>query len=150
MLEAEIESMPSSSRRKWMWTAVLLLLVVIVGVLIVVLIGGSGSNGVTGPTAVPFTRSGSGSGYSPIFKVSGTWGIHWSYNCSSARDGEGNFVLNALPVGYESASSSSMSGTPLVNELGKGGSGTLHEPDAGTFVVSILSECQWTFAVASH
>jgi hypothetical protein len=66
------------------------------------------------------------------------WDEDWSYNCASFGS-SGNFITSI--TGYGNAAGTLDSGA---NQLGAHGSGVNHYYDAGTFSISVNSECSWT------
>jgi hypothetical protein len=65
--------------------------------------------------------------------------MSWTYNCSAAIGGTGNFIVNV---------NGSTAADQGANELGTGGSGTDYYYDTGTFSLGVISECSWTINVA--
>lgn len=79
------------------------------------------------------------SGSTPTFNETSAWSLSWSYsNCSG---GSGNFSVEV---------NGSSAADPGPNELGPGGSGSDVYYDAGTFNLSVISECDWSITVAPY
>jgi hypothetical protein len=78
------------------------------------------------------------SGETPSFDETGPWQMAWSYDCT-AFGSPGNFSVNinnsATDIGP--------------NELGMGGSGTDNYTDAGTFSLTVISECDWSITISA-
>jgi hypothetical protein len=79
------------------------------------------------------------SGSTPSFNQTAAWSLSWSY--SNCVGGSGNFSADI---------NGSSDGDPGPNELGSGGSGTDVYYDAGTFNISVISECDWSITVAPY
>ena len=77
------------------------------------------------------------SGSTPSFNQTAAWSLSWSY--SNCLGGSGNFSADI---------NGSSDADPGPNELGSGGSGTDVYYDAGTFNISVISECDWSITVA--
>ena len=95
------------------------------------------------PTAkgtVLFSGSGSGMESTTPFTVPVSakgWHVNWTYNCASFGMA-GNFNFDV----YQGTQLNFNDNGP--NQLGSKGSGTEHYYDAGTFHLSVSSECAWT------
>jgi hypothetical protein len=93
------------------------------------------------PAAAPkvlLDVTGSGIKQTQKFTAGGDWDLEWSYDCASFG-ASGNFVVTA----YGS------DGLPavLTNELGAKGADVTHQHNAGTFYLSVNSECTWHVVV---
>jgi cytoskeletal protein RodZ len=92
------------------------------------------------------TESGNGQGSEPQFTVPSSasgWTLTTTYNCSS-NGAAGNFAVDI--TGYGSAQGTSDIGP---NALGMGATATDSYYDTGTFQLAIISECAWTYKVAT-
>lgn len=125
---------------------------IILVVIIVVASGGSKSTTTSTPAVADKSPSakpaaapkvlldvtGSGIKQTQKFTAGGDWDLEWSYDCASFGT-SGNFVVTA----YGS------DGLPavLTNELGAKGADVTHQHNAGTFYLSVNSECSWHVVV---
>ena len=98
----------------------------------------------SGPTGTPatFTSGQLGSsGNSAQFSVAGPWTMSWTYDCTNWGS-SGNFIVNVNQPPGDFANDAGP------NQLGTGGSGMDSYGDAGTFSLSIISECDWSITVS--
>jgi hypothetical protein len=77
------------------------------------------------------------SGTTASFNQSGPWTMSWTYDCSSALAGIGNFIVQVNGSIVDQGT----------NEVGAGGSGTDYYYDTGTFSLVVTSECNWAITV---
>lgn len=85
--------------------------------------------------------SGQGNKQTQKFTTSGDWTLTYNYDCSQAG-GTGNFMVDI----YNDDGTPDTSDTS-VNELGASGTDIEYYYDAGTFYLSINSECSWHVTV---
>lgn len=88
--------------------------------------------------------SGTGSNTTRTFKVSTTWGIVYSYTCSTAFGGSGNFIVTA------ETPTTTQVGFGSVNQIGSHRNGRYIFHTGGTVHLQVISECQWNITVLSQ
>jgi hypothetical protein len=97
----------------------------------------------TGLGTVRLRASGVGYGGTRRFSVSGPWDLYYSFNCGNEGIGASdNFIVDVN--GYGAASRTTDRG---VNTVGSGQSGHQHYDDAGTFSLSVQTNCRWNVRV---
>lgn len=143
-------------KRWWFWVLAVIVLFIIIGA------SGSSKPGTSIPapaetgstvantatkTEAPATMqtlldiTGSGSKSTAKFTAAGDWDLNWSYNCSNFGQ-QGNFIVSI----YEGDGTMSFSNSG-VNQLGKSGADVEHYHNAGTFYLTVNSECKWKIQV---
>lgn len=83
---------------------------------------------------------GSGSKSSQTFSAKRDWDLTWTYDCSSAFGGKGNFVVDV----FNAADNSQNFTNQGINQLGAKDSGVEHYHSGGTFYLEVLVGCNWT------
>ncbi len=91
-------------------------------------------------TVASFSSSLTGtSGQTQQFTVAGPWTATWTYNCSNfGTAGVFDYFVNGSSTDFGP------------NISGHSGNGTEYYTDAGTFSLSIISECNWTIVVSTY
>jgi hypothetical protein len=96
-----------------------------------------------GPGTVRLRASGLGNDQTRQFTVGGPWDLNYSFNCGNEGIGASdNFIVNVN--GYGPAARTTDRG---VNTVGSGQSGHQHYTDAGTFSLTVQTNCRWNVRV---
>jgi hypothetical protein len=91
-------------------------------------------------------QAGQGTATTNTFKVPQNWDLSWSYDCSQALGGQGNFIV--MIYDYYKAGSQLDLDNQGVNQLGPSGKGVEHYHSGGnTKYLQITSECSWSVLV---